>query len=183
MDKILQTCSVVKDSAATAENCSSITLEEQEWWTCQQSSVGSVKTCPSGLGKVFSDPPSLCWQVPHRLSPGAHSQEKVWYKQWKVRSGCLEKFSQWNSKGSSNFPEGCKPKGKSDDPRKFSWAYFSDNHWRHFGLKQSYPRVNSEHITANRRVNLESVKSRLHWINLKVWLTEGSPRANFPDNP
>ena len=30
VDKILQTCSVVKDSAATAGNCSSILLEEQE---------------------------------------------------------------------------------------------------------------------------------------------------------
>ena len=54
VDRILQTCSVVKDSAATAAatagNCSSILLEEQEWSTCQQSSGGSVKTCPSALG-------------------------------------------------------------------------------------------------------------------------------------
>ena len=25
-------------------------MEEQEWWTCQQSLGGSVKTCPSALG-------------------------------------------------------------------------------------------------------------------------------------
>ena len=30
----------------------------------------------------------------------------IWYKQWKVRSGCLEKFTPGNSRGSSDFPEG-----------------------------------------------------------------------------
>ena len=47
-----QDFAVVKDSVATAAatngNCSSILLEE--WSTCQQSSGGPVKTCPSSLG-------------------------------------------------------------------------------------------------------------------------------------
>ena len=30
----------------------------------------------------------------------------VWYKQWKVRSGCLEKFALGNSRESSDFHEG-----------------------------------------------------------------------------
>ena len=52
---------------------------------------------------------------------------QTWYKQWKVRSGCLEKFALGNSRGSSDFPEGRSPKGKSDDLREFPWANFSDN--------------------------------------------------------
>ena len=65
VDKIWQNCSVVKDSAsaATAGNCCNILLEEQEWWTCQQSSGESIKTCPRA--QVFTDPPSLCWKVHH----------------------------------------------------------------------------------------------------------------------
>ena len=66
----------------------------------------------------------------------------TWYKQWKVRSGRLEKFALGNSRGSSDFPEGRSPEGKSDDPREFSRANFSDNHsglstvCQSFGLKQ-----------------------------------------------
>ena len=37
------------------------------------------------------------------------------YKQWKVRSGCLEKFALGNFRGSSDDPR----EGKSDDPRDF----------------------------------------------------------------
>ena len=61
----------------------------------------------------------------HKMSvkvPGS-----VCYKQWKVRSGCLEKIALGNSRGSSDFPEGRSPGGKSDDPRKFPRANFLDN--------------------------------------------------------
>ena len=44
----------------------------------------------------------------------------VWYKQWKVRSGCLDKFALGNSRESSDFLEGRSPEGKSDDPREKS---------------------------------------------------------------
>ena len=30
----------------------------------------------------------------------------IWYKQWKVLSGCLEKVALGNTRGSSDFPEG-----------------------------------------------------------------------------
>ena len=52
---------------------------------------------------------------------------KTWYKQWKVRSGCLEKVALGNSRGSSDFPEVRSPEGKSDYPRDLLWANFSDN--------------------------------------------------------
>ena len=41
-----------------------------------------------------------------------------WNKKWEVCSGCLEKFAQGNSQGSSDLPEERSAKGKSDDPRK-----------------------------------------------------------------
>ena len=47
--------------------------------------VGSVKTCPSalgctlGFGQVFTDPPSLCWQVYTRL---IESREKECLQNW-----------------------------------------------------------------------------------------------------
>ena len=44
-------------------------------------------------------------------------KQMIWYKQWKVRSGCLEKVALGNSQGSSDFPEGRSPEGMSDDPR------------------------------------------------------------------
>ena len=36
-------------------------------------------------------------------------------KQWKVCCGCLEKLALGNFRGSSDFPEGPSPEGKSDD--------------------------------------------------------------------
>ena len=52
----------------------------------------------------------------------------LWYKQWKIRSGCLKKFALGNSRGSSDFPVGRSLEGKSDNPKEFSRAIFSDNH-------------------------------------------------------
>ena len=52
----------------------------------------------------------------------------IWYKKSKVCSGCLEKFALGNSRGSSDFPEGRSPEGKSDDPRESPRVSFSDNH-------------------------------------------------------
>ena len=49
---------------------------------------------------------------------------QLWYKQWKVRSGCLEKFALGNSRESSDFPDGRSPKGESSDPRELPWAIF-----------------------------------------------------------
>ena len=67
---------------------------------------------------------------------------QLWDKQWKVRSSCLEKIALGNSRGSSDFPKGRSPEGKSDDPREFLRANLSDNHaglstvCQSFGLKQ-----------------------------------------------
>ena len=68
-----------------------------------------------------------CWAIENQAIPGVTSH-RLWYKQWKVRSGCLEKFAIGNSRGLSDFPEGHSPEGKSDDPREFPRANFSDNH-------------------------------------------------------
>ena len=46
-------------------------------------------------------------------------------KQWKFLSGCLEKVALGNSLGSSDFPLGLRPSGKSEDPREFPRATFS----------------------------------------------------------
>ena len=35
--------------------------------------------------------------------------DEVWYKQWKVRFGCRDKFALGNSRGSSDFPKGHSP--------------------------------------------------------------------------
>ena len=51
----------------------------------------------------------------------------AWYKHWKVRRSCLEKIALGNSQESSDFPEGCSPKGKCNDPREFPWVNFSNN--------------------------------------------------------
>ena len=56
----------------------------------------------------------------------------IWYKQWKVRSGCLEKVALGNSRGLSDFPKGRSPEGKSDDPREFPRATFSRQPLRTF---------------------------------------------------
>ena len=53
----------------------------------------------------------------------------LWYKHWKVCRGCLEKFVLGNSRESSDFPEGHRPEGKTDDPREVLWASYSDNLW------------------------------------------------------
>ena len=53
-------------------------------------------------------------------------------KQWKVLSGCLEKVALRNSLGSSDFPSGLRPSGKSDDPREFPRATFSRQPLRTF---------------------------------------------------
>ena len=55
-------------------------------------------------------------------------KQLLWDEQWKVRSGCLEKFALGNSRGSSDFPDWRSPEGKSDDPRVLSRANFLDNH-------------------------------------------------------
>ena len=54
------------------------------------------------------------------------------YKQWKVLSGCLEKVALGNFLGSSDFPSGLRPSGKSDDPREFPRATFSRQPLRTF---------------------------------------------------
>ena len=59
------------------------------------------------------------------LKNSGKSSVVVWYKQWKVRSGCLEKVALGNSRGSSDFPEGRSPDGMSDYPREFPRATFS----------------------------------------------------------
>ena len=63
---------------------------------------------PNSIFHIFSD---LCdqWPSTSTLSP------LIWYKQWKVRSGCLEKVALGNSRG-------------CDDLREFPRATFSDNH-------------------------------------------------------
>ena len=53
-------------------------------------------------------------------------------KQWKVLSGYLEKVALENSLGSSDFPSGLRPSGKSDDPREFPRATFSRQPLRTF---------------------------------------------------
>ena len=79
---------------------------------------------------------------------------------------CLEKFALGNSQGSSDFPEGHSREGKSDDPREFPRAKFSDNtedspvFFRLLDLNseeyeaQSCPRFMSEHIHVNLSVSL-----------------------------
>ena len=70
------------------------------------------------------------------------TNSQLWYKQWKVHNGCLEKFALGNFRGSSDFPEGCSLEWNSDDPREFPWANCSDNHLglstvcQTFGLKR-----------------------------------------------
>ena len=53
--------------------------------------------------------------------------DRLWYTQWKVCIGCLEKFALGNSRGSSDFPEGRSPEGMSDYPRDLPWANLPDN--------------------------------------------------------
>ena len=52
-----------------------------------------------------------------------------WYKQWKIRRGCLEEFLSREVPRViiSDFPDGRSPKGKSDYPWDLLWANLPDN--------------------------------------------------------
>ena len=53
-------------------------------------------------------------------------------KQWTFLSGRLEKVALGKSLGSSDFPSGLRPSGKSDEPREFPRATFSRQSLRTF---------------------------------------------------
>ena len=120
----------------------------------QYPKYSSSALCPQPYARLKTTPNVLatatgsilchrhCVRLRNNIVLNSELTQDIWYKQWKVRDGCLEIFAVGNSGESSDFPEGRSPKGKSDDPREFPGANFSDNPWglstvfQTFGLKQ-----------------------------------------------